>query len=67
MTLYVQILSLLNEQEVKLVVPTQAITPRTFVLKPGMVLFLGGLVRIDYLEVRYSLIYENVYVCSCTG
>ncbi|XP_060758467.1 nitric oxide-associated protein 1 isoform X2 [Neoarius graeffei] len=44
------ILSLLNEQEVKLVVPTHAITPRTFLLKPGMVLFLGALARIDYLE-----------------
>ncbi|XP_062874744.1 nitric oxide-associated protein 1 [Trichomycterus rosablanca] len=44
------ILSLLNEKEVKLVVPTHAITPRTFVLKPGMVLFLGALARIDYLE-----------------
>ncbi|XP_017339137.1 nitric oxide-associated protein 1 [Ictalurus punctatus] len=44
------ILSLLNEQEVKLVLPTHAITPRTFILKPGMVLFLGALARIDYLE-----------------
>ncbi|KAK3520867.1 hypothetical protein QTP70_034867 [Hemibagrus guttatus] len=44
------ILSLLNEQEVKLVLPTHAITPRTFVLKPGMVLFFGALARIDYLE-----------------
>lgn len=47
-----QILSLLQEQEVKLVLPTRAITPRTFVLKPGMVLFFGALARIDYLEVR---------------
>ncbi|XP_066497845.1 nitric oxide-associated protein 1 [Hoplias malabaricus] len=44
------VLSLLNEQEVKLVVPTHAITPRTFILKPGMVLLLGALTRIDYLE-----------------
>ncbi|KTF81131.1 hypothetical protein cypCar_00005241 [Cyprinus carpio] len=44
------VLSLLNEQEVKLVVPTQAIMPRTFIMKPGMVLFLGALARIDYLE-----------------
>ncbi|KAK1799054.1 hypothetical protein P4O66_007320 [Electrophorus voltai] len=44
------ILSLLTEQEVKTVVPTHAIIPRTFVLKPGMVLFLGALARIDYLE-----------------
>ncbi|KAI4891843.1 hypothetical protein NFI96_029009, partial [Prochilodus magdalenae] len=44
------VLSLLNEQEVKMIVPTHAITPRTFILKPGMVLFLGALARIDYLE-----------------
>ncbi|KAL7861122.1 hypothetical protein AOLI_G00174710 [Acnodon oligacanthus] len=48
------VLSLLNEQEVKMVVPTQAITPRTFILKPGMVLFLGALARIDYLEGNHS-------------
>lgn len=44
------ILNLLTEQEVKFVVPTNAIVPRTFVLKPGMVLFLGALGRIDYLQ-----------------
>ncbi len=54
-----QVLSLLNEQEVKLLVPTQAITPRTFIMKPGMVLLLGALARIDYLEVRFHLTYEN--------
>ncbi|KAK2890913.1 hypothetical protein Q8A67_013556 [Cirrhinus molitorella] len=48
------VLSLLNEQEVKLVVPTQAITPRTFIMNPGMVLFLGALARIDYLEGKSS-------------
>lgn len=47
----IQILSLLNEQELKMVVATHAIVPRTFVLKPGTVLFLGALARIDYLEV----------------
>lgn len=54
-----QVLSLLNEQEVKLLVPTQAITPKTFLMKPGMVLFLGALARIDYLEVRFYFTYEN--------
>ncbi|XP_070769364.1 nitric oxide-associated protein 1 [Enoplosus armatus] len=44
------ILSLLTEQEVMSVVPTQAITPRTFVLKPSMSLFLGALARIDFLQ-----------------
>ncbi|XP_060092918.1 nitric oxide-associated protein 1 [Heteronotia binoei] len=44
------VLSLLNEKEVKLVLPTYAIVPRTFILKPGMTLFLGGLGRIDYVQ-----------------
>ncbi|CDQ62339.1 unnamed protein product [Oncorhynchus mykiss] len=48
------VLNLLTEQEVKLVVPTQAIVPRTFVLKPGMSLFLGALGRIDYLQGEKS-------------
>ncbi|PKU45911.1 nitric oxide-associated protein 1 [Limosa lapponica baueri] len=44
------VLNLLTEKEVKLVLPTQAIVPRTFILKPGMVLFLAALGRVDYLE-----------------
>lgn len=45
-------MNLLTEKEVKLVLPSHAIVPRTFILKPGMVLFLAALGRIDYLEVR---------------
>ena len=37
-----------------MVVPTNAIVPRTFVLKPGMSLFLGALGRIDYLQVKIT-------------
>lgn len=48
------ILNLLNEQEVRLVVPTQAIVPRTFVLKPGMSLFVGAVARIDFLQGEKS-------------
>ncbi|XP_040903691.1 nitric oxide-associated protein 1 [Toxotes jaculatrix] len=48
------ILGLLDEQEVKLVVPTQAIVPRTFVLKPSMSLFVGALARIDFLQGQKS-------------
>ncbi|XP_010150107.1 PREDICTED: nitric oxide-associated protein 1, partial [Eurypyga helias] len=44
------VLNLLTEKEVKLVLPTHAIIPRTFILKPGMVLFLAALGRIEYLE-----------------
>nr|XP_056704902.1 nitric oxide-associated protein 1 [Euleptes europaea] len=44
------VLNLLNEKEVKVVLPTYAIVPRTFLLKPGFALFLGALGRIDYLQ-----------------
>ncbi|NXL90056.1 NOA1 protein, partial [Alectura lathami] len=44
------VLNLLTEKEVKLVLPTQAIVPRTFILQPGMVLFLAALGRVDYLQ-----------------
>ncbi|XP_076192848.1 nitric oxide-associated protein 1 [Aptenodytes patagonicus] len=44
------VLNLLTEKEVKLVLPTHAIIPRTFILKPGMVLFLAALGRVDYLQ-----------------
>ncbi|KAM9740862.1 nitric oxide-associated protein 1 isoform 1-T1 [Menidia menidia] len=44
------VLELLQDQEVQMVVPTRALVPRTFVLKPGMTLFVGALARIDFLE-----------------
>ncbi|NWH21778.1 NOA1 protein, partial [Grus americana] len=44
------VLNLLTEKEVKLVLPMHAIVPRTFILKPGMVLFLAALGRVDYLQ-----------------
>ncbi|XP_043304201.1 nitric oxide-associated protein 1 [Cervus canadensis] len=48
------ILSLLTEKEVNVVLPTHSIIPRTFMLKPGMVLFLGALGRIDFLKGNQS-------------
>ncbi|KAM4854826.1 nitric oxide-associated protein 1 [Thomomys bottae] len=48
------ILNLLTEKEVNIVLPTHSIVPRTFVLKPGMVLFLGALGRIDFLQGNQS-------------
>ncbi|XP_010750348.2 nitric oxide-associated protein 1 isoform X2 [Larimichthys crocea] len=44
------ILNLLTEQEVMSVVPSQAVVPRTFVLKPGTSLFVGAMARIDFLQ-----------------
>ncbi|NWT05888.1 NOA1 protein, partial [Mionectes macconnelli] len=48
------VLNLLTEMEVKLVLPTVAIVPRTFILKPGTTLFLAALGRIDYLQGEKS-------------
>ncbi|XP_058694729.1 nitric oxide-associated protein 1 [Poecile atricapillus] len=58
------VLNLLTEKEVKLVLPSHAIVPRTFILKPGMVLFLAALGRIDYLEGKkpawFSVLASNL-------
>ncbi|XP_042274311.1 nitric oxide-associated protein 1 isoform X3 [Thunnus maccoyii] len=48
------LLSLLNEQEVRSVVPSQAVVPRTFVLKPGTSLLVGAVARIDFLQGEKS-------------
>ncbi|XP_061643466.1 nitric oxide-associated protein 1 isoform X2 [Phyllopteryx taeniolatus] len=48
------VLGLLTGQEVKAVVPTRAVVPRTYLLKAGMSLFVGGLARIDFLEGEKS-------------
>ncbi|XP_032806719.1 nitric oxide-associated protein 1 [Petromyzon marinus] len=48
------VLNLLTEEELKVVVPMRAIIPRTFLLKPGTTLFLGGLGRIDFLQGEKS-------------
>ncbi|KPP74885.1 nitric oxide-associated protein 1-like [Scleropages formosus] len=65
------ILSLLTEQELKMVVPNNAIVPRTFVLKPGMVLFLGALGRIDYLQGErscwFSVVVSNLIPVHITS
>ncbi|KAI1888325.1 hypothetical protein AGOR_G00183850 [Albula goreensis] len=65
------ILSLLTEEELKVVVPNYAIIPRTFVLKPGMTLFLGALGRIDYLEGEkscwFSVIASNLLPVHITS
>lgn len=48
------VLNLLKDKEVKVVLPSHAIIPRTFVLQPGMTLFLGALGRIDFLQGEKS-------------
>ncbi|KAG8504953.1 Nitric oxide-associated protein 1, partial [Galemys pyrenaicus] len=48
------ILNLLTEKEINVVLPSHSIIPRTFMLKPGMVLFLGAIGRIDFLQGNQS-------------
>ncbi|XP_028391167.1 nitric oxide-associated protein 1-like [Dendronephthya gigantea] len=47
-----QITHLLSNQELKLLNPTSWFVPRTVILRPGKVLFVGGLARLDYLNVK---------------
>lgn len=44
------ILHLLTTEELLLTLPKKMILPRTFVMKPGMSLFLAGLGRVDFLN-----------------
>ncbi|XP_053414922.1 nitric oxide-associated protein 1-like [Nycticebus coucang] len=65
------ILNLLTEEEVKIVLPTNSIVPRTFVLKPRMVLFLGALGRIDFLQgnqsARFKVVASNLLPVHITS
>ncbi|CAG8471570.1 44_t:CDS:2 [Diversispora eburnea] len=45
-----QLVNLLNEDELKMVIPQKMIKPLTYYIFPGKSLFLGGLARIDYVE-----------------
>eukprot|EP00128_Syssomonas_multiformis_P009859 Colp12_sorted_trinity150504_noHs@20301 len=42
--------SLLNKEELKVTSSFSALRPQTFLLKPGMSLFVSGLARLDYVE-----------------
>lgn len=45
-----QILGILTTDELMYVLPRELITPETFILKPGMTLYIAGLARLDYTE-----------------
>ena len=46
-----QLINLLTSKELKLALPKKPLKPRTFILKPGQCMFLGGLARLDYEQV----------------
>lgn len=47
-----QITNLLTMEEIRRLNPTLWFVPRTFILKPGHSLLLGGLARVDYHEIK---------------
>lgn len=53
--LTLQILNLLTIEEIMKVIPREMIKPRTFLFKPNMSLFLGGLGRLDFLDGPNSI------------
>ena len=46
-----QLINHLTTDELRLGLPKKSLKPRTFILKPGQCLFLGGLGRLDYESV----------------
>ncbi|XP_022783749.1 nitric oxide-associated protein 1-like isoform X2 [Stylophora pistillata] len=47
-----QITNLLTMEELRRLNPKLWFVPRTFILKPGFSLLLGGLARVDYLQIK---------------
>lgn len=56
-----QLVNLLTAKELNLALPKKPLKPRTFVLRPGQCLLLGGLARLDYLDVSGLPRSEVVY------
>lgn len=57
------ILNLLTTEELLLTLPKKMILPRTFLIKPGMSLFLAGVGRLDYLN-GIDFVRATVYASS---
>lgn len=53
-----QLINYLTPKELTLGLPKAPIRPKTFILKPGQSLFLGGLARLDYCGVSVSFYME---------
>ena len=54
-----QITQFLTVEELKLLNPQMWIVPRTFILKPEQVILLGGLARLDYVEVSSLIVSDS--------
>lgn len=58
-----QLINLLTTEELKLCLPQKPLVPRTFILKPGQTLLIGGLARLDYTQGDVSA-YFTVFCSS---
>ncbi|KFB52198.1 hypothetical protein ZHAS_00020305 [Anopheles sinensis] len=68
-----QILDLLTTEEILQTVPKEIIRPRTYLLKPGMTIFLAGLGRLDYVSgpdsirvILYAAMTLPTLICNTT-
>ncbi|CAI5478482.1 unnamed protein product [Closterium sp. Yama58-4] len=52
----------LTREELKVVVPKKALKPRTFRIKPGQCVLLGGLARVDVEEAAAESIYLTAWL-----
>ncbi|CAI5948479.1 unnamed protein product [Closterium sp. NIES-65] len=52
----------LSREELKVVVPRKALKPRTFRIKPGQCVLLGGLARVDVEEAAAESIYLTAWL-----
>ncbi|KAL1132191.1 hypothetical protein AAG570_010148 [Ranatra chinensis] len=66
-----QFLDLLTTEELKLTIPKKIILPRSFIMKPGWTIFIGGIARLDYTRgaksVRLTVFASNglpITVCT---
>ena len=57
-----QLTSWLALDEVKALLPSKQLKPRTFRIGPGHTLLLGGLARLDVVAAPSSTIYLTVFV-----
>ena len=50
-SLVAQIINLLQPEELLTILPRSLVSPRCVVMKPGQVLFVAGMGRIDFVQV----------------
>lgn len=63
------VLNFLKSEDWKLVIPSRRITPHHYRLRPGRTLFLGGLVRIDYVSNNvprddWNFVFFTLFIAS---